>query len=91
MRHLEFHAGVLYYRLFTTPRANEINQGQSTRGVACKQGRQLNVPEETKCVPFILPSSSERVPLSLSKLVTDFGRGRGAGDQQLYAGDEYKM
>lgn len=49
-------------------RASEINQGQnSTRGVACEQGRQLNVSEETKYMPSILASSSGRQQLTLSK------------------------
>lgn len=45
----------------------EINQGQTTKGVACEQGRQLSLSEETKYIPSILPSSSGRQPLSLFK------------------------
>lgn len=66
----------------------EINQGQSTKGVACEQGRQSSLSEETKYIPSILPSSSGRQPLSLFKPAAALG-GDGRGDEyQVYTGDE---
>lgn len=59
----------LQYFLFASLREKEINQGQnSTVGVACEQGRQLNVSEGTKYMPSVLTSCSGRQPLSLFKL-----------------------
>lgn len=53
-------------------RAEEISQGQnSTGGVVCKRGRQLNVSEETKYMSSVLASCSGRQPLSLFKLAAD--------------------